>query len=296
MLLFCFGAVAHSPSFMGMEIWHVDQLLLFQKVSSVVFGALNDILLSVPAFDLLFASCGTGTMLCPSLLQEAQSLNANPAAPSLSHPFLPCRALSVHPILCQMGAGACTAALGLSAGCTGILCTAETPRCCCIPWCLCDVWEWIFCSGRYCWLLSIRFGSWTDCQGICHCLSPVQESQQDFSNVNYNCNVRHILLLYCFFFFLPPSCLNSVSRVSVKLLDSELFCLCLMDTGDTSCTGRQTSAPACFWSFLCQTACSWQVGAGGYYQNLSNILCLLDNSLPAALQLWYVCLSSSGSL
>lgn len=98
------------------------------------------------------------------------------------------------------------------------------------------------------------------------------------------------------FFFLPPSCLNSVSRVSVKLLDSKLFCLCLIVTGDTSCTGRQTSAPACFWSFLCQTACSWQVGAGGYYQNLSNILCLLDNSLLAVLQLWYVCSSSSGSL
>lgn len=59
LLLFCFRAVAHSSSSMGMEIWHVDQLLLFQKVSSMLFGAVNDILLSVPDFSVLFASRGT---------------------------------------------------------------------------------------------------------------------------------------------------------------------------------------------------------------------------------------------
>lgn len=59
LLLFCFGAVAHSLFSVGMEIWHFDQLLLFQKMSSMVFGALDNILLSVPAFPSLFASHGT---------------------------------------------------------------------------------------------------------------------------------------------------------------------------------------------------------------------------------------------
>lgn len=49
-----------------MEIWHVDQILLFQKASSMVFGALTDILLSVPAFHLLFASHGTWGDALPS--------------------------------------------------------------------------------------------------------------------------------------------------------------------------------------------------------------------------------------
>lgn len=91
LLLFCFGAVAHSPSFMGMEIWRVDQLLLFQKVSSVVFGVLNDILLSVPAFHLLFASRGTGAMLCPSLLREPGSVPSTEleCKPSSTFPFPP---------------------------------------------------------------------------------------------------------------------------------------------------------------------------------------------------------------
>lgn len=131
---------------------------------------------------------GPGTMLCPSLLQEAgpvpstecgfkpSSTFSFPHFPSLEGPscvshlqaggsrFLR-HCLGADSLLGAEGPWAPLSAHDAAASLGGS-----------VLWCV----GTMFCSGRYCWLLSIRFGSWTDCQGICHCLSPVQESQQDF--------------------------------------------------------------------------------------------------------------------
>lgn len=89
--LFSFGAVAYSPFSEGMEIWHLDQLLLVQKMSSVAFRALQQPLAVCSCFSCILLPTGPATMLCPSLLWYAgsaptASLNADPAVPLLSTP------------------------------------------------------------------------------------------------------------------------------------------------------------------------------------------------------------------
>lgn len=64
--LFCFGTVAHSTFSAGMEIWHFDRLLLFQKMTSVVFKPLDNILLSwmLPAWVPLCGAAAAGAWVC----------------------------------------------------------------------------------------------------------------------------------------------------------------------------------------------------------------------------------------
>lgn len=106
--LFCFGAVAHSPVSVGTEIWHFDQLLLFQKTSSMLFGAFGNVLLSLLFVPSLrdFGPCSAlpshGRLgLCP-----ARIWSANPAAPFLSHTFPLPGAFSVYPVFQPLGASA----------------------------------------------------------------------------------------------------------------------------------------------------------------------------------------------
>lgn len=146
----------------------------------MVFGALNDILLSVPAFHLLFASCETWGDAVPSppaggwgCAQHGAGMQTQQHLLFPTPSFLEGESL----FLCIPSPGRWELLPW-----AGSLLGERDPVQHRVPTVLLHPLVALWCAGMdgLQWLLSIRFGSWTDCQGICHCLGPVQESQQDF--------------------------------------------------------------------------------------------------------------------
>lgn len=86
-------------------------------------------------------------------------------------------------------------------------------------------------------------------------LGPAQEAQQGF--LKYKSQLHCDAHPFSFVFFSLPSCFNSnilsmLSLCKITGLGALLEFLCAMDmeAEDASCTGSQTSAAACCWTFV----------------------------------------------